>query len=191
MLERYGNNPQRIEMDCTSVYQSLTRQMVESEAGFQDLPASEDNLALREAVQNAARGIRATHPDIAENRRILVDQALRELTDEQLAELRDAEPVLEAISDEALGREFKEDVLYLTEEMRREPPRTLEAGERNPVLAGYDEKVRIFNGAAGIAILLQKYTAILDKVSELSGLTRSEIIATVFGLVGLGTALLR
>jgi hypothetical protein len=49
-LTRYGNDPQQIEMSMVSVHRSITRQIVEHE-----LPPSEENIALQEAVAAARR----------------------------------------------------------------------------------------------------------------------------------------
>ena len=190
MLERYGNDPQRIEMDCTSVYRSLTRQMVEDERGFQELPASEDNLALKDAAHAAAQGIRAAHPDIAENRRVLTEQALREMDDAGRAALKDARPILEVISTEALGQEFGEDILYLTEEMLAGPPREFESADRNPVLAGYDETVRTGSRVAAILTLLKKTPDLIHnlhgsaahKLAEL-GINAAQVIAALSAVI--------
>ena len=62
-LSRYSNDPQRVEMDFTSVAVGLRRQIHDTA----ELPNSEDNLALLEAVEDGVRGIRAAHSDVAEN----------------------------------------------------------------------------------------------------------------------------
>lgn len=84
-INKYGNNPQRVEMDLTSIHASLTRQIASEE-----LPASEANLALQRATQEGAQGIRATDAEIEENRRLLTKQALKELPEEKLAVLAKA-----------------------------------------------------------------------------------------------------
>ncbi|MEJ6393968.1 hypothetical protein V8J82_11915 [Gymnodinialimonas sp. 2305UL16-5] len=149
MLDRFGNDPQRIEMDCTSVYGSLTRQLASDE-----LPPSEQNLALREAVDQTAEGIRATDPDIAENRRILSEVRVRQMGEDGIKAFEDALPVLEAVSEEELGREFREDILFLSEQMRLPDKRILKADERNSgIRAAYDEEIRLFKRVADMAIL--------------------------------------
>jgi hypothetical protein len=187
MLDRYGNDPQRIEMDCTGVHRALTRQILTTD----ELPASEANLALQEALLEAAQGIRATHPDIAENRRILSEQALRELPEEADDALKEALPVLQAITDETLGTEFAEDVLYLTEEMRSGPPRALVAGERNPVLAGYDEKVRVF-GRVGQMLqqIRSSGNTFLDRLEEKHRISRGSLLGILVSLVGIAISIL-
>ncbi len=135
-VAKYGNDPQRIEMDLTSVHAGLTRQIV-----IEDLPPSEENLALQRALEKGSQAVRATHDDVAENRRILDAQKIAELTEEQKATLAEAQPILEEISEGQLHDDFAEDIPYILEPHLRVPP-ALEAGERNPVLAAYDEKTK-------------------------------------------------
>ena len=104
-VERYGNDPQRIEMDFTSVAIGLRRQFE-----TQDLPQSEGNLALLDAVEEGVRGIRATHPDVAENRLVLAQQAWREMALADKALLAEAQPILLAISEGALAEDFAADI---------------------------------------------------------------------------------
>ncbi len=106
--QKYGNDPQRIEMDFTSVHAGITRQFASDE-----LPTSEENLALHHALQEGAQGIRATHPEVAENREILNKQAIAELTDAQKAVLEEAQPILEDISEGSLQEQWGEDIPFL------------------------------------------------------------------------------
>ncbi|UWQ96602.1 hypothetical protein K3728_05045 [Rhodobacteraceae bacterium M385] len=188
MIQRYSNNPQRVETDCVNEYRSLTRQMTVTE----DLPPSEDNLALQSALQEAAQGIRAVHPDIAENRRILTEQALRELPEEARAALTEAQPMLELISEPKLAAEFHEDILYLTVEMRAGPPRAFVEGERNPVLAGYDEKVRVFGRASKMLTEVRAGgNELLDRLEEKHRVSRGDILSMLVSLVLWGVGLLK
>lgn len=108
-LARYANDPQRIEMNFTSVAIGLRRQLNDTE----ELPKTETNLALQTAVEEGALGIRATHPDVAENREILAQQALREMPDADRLELEAAFPVLSALSEAAMHEDFEADVPQL------------------------------------------------------------------------------
>lgn len=99
-ISRYGNNPQRIEMDFVQVHAGLPRQIA-----TQDLPPSEENTALRDALEEGARAIRATHPDVAENRAILQRATFQEISDDEAIFLDTAAPVLETISDDATAEE--------------------------------------------------------------------------------------
>jgi hypothetical protein len=137
--QKHGNDPQRIEMDYTSVQAGITRQFASDE-----LPTSEENLALHHALQEGAQGIRATHPEVAENREMLNKQAIAELTDAQKAVLKEAQPILEDISEGSLQEQWGEDIPFLLDPDMRIGPPYLGPAERNPVLAGYDEKIRVF-----------------------------------------------
>ena len=177
MLERFGNDPQRIEMDCTSVYGSLTRQLTSEE-----LPPSEQNLALRDAVSDAAEGIRATDPEVAENRRILSEVKLRNMGEEGLAAFEAALPVLAAVSDDALGAEFREDILELTERMRLP---FLGEEPRNPgIRAAYDEEIRLFRRIADMAILT-KTGELIHKIDGSAVYKGARIVVTGAGLLGI------
>lgn len=179
MLERFGNDPQRIEMDCTSVYGSLTRQLTGEDP---ELPPSEQNLALREAVNDVAEGIRATDPEIAENRRILSEVKLRNMGEEGLAAFEEALPVLEAVSDEELGAEFRADILELTERMRLP---VLGEEPRNPgIRAAYDEEVRVFKRIADMAILAKTGT-VIHKIDGSAVYKGARIAVTGAGLLGI------
>jgi len=176
-VANYGNDPQRIEMDLTSVHAALTRQIAN-----EDLPPSEENLALQNACAEGARAIRATHPEVAENRTILSEQALRELTPEARAILQEALPVLEAISEEALAEEWRQDIPALINDAIGPVPDTA------PRLPGADEATRIFSRAAKIGVLLRIKT-VIDRVSESTPYKAATILGTIATLVSAGIAL--
>ena len=118
-LGRYGNNPQQIEMEFVSVAQGLRRQLNETD----ELPNSEENLALLASVEQGALGIRGTHPDVAANREILAQQALRERSPEDNELLADAEPLLRAISEDDMAEDFAADIPELINDALRPAPR--------------------------------------------------------------------
>jgi hypothetical protein len=181
MLERYGNDPQRIEMDLVSVVGSITRQIAADE-----MPASAEILALHEACDQSARGVRATHPEVAENRRILSDQAWRELPDEAKAQLREALPVLEAISDEHLAEEWRADIPALIND-------AVGPVKKNaPMLPGADAATRVGSRAAKMSIWLtrQEVREAVDKLLASTGFKVLGIIATVRAVVEIIIALL-
>jgi hypothetical protein len=193
MLDRYGNDPQRIEMDLVSVVGSITRQVASDE-----LPASEEILALHDACDQAARGVRATHPEVSENRRILSEQARRELPDEAKAQLREALPVLEAISDEALGDDWRADILTLVDDERGParqavPPVFNDAigpvPNTAPRLPGADAATRVFSRAAKMSNLL-KLAEIVHRIDGSAGYKALRIVATVASIVLIGIALI-
>jgi hypothetical protein len=190
-LTHYGNDPQQIEMSMVSVQRSLTRQI----AG-QELPPSEENIALQEATAACARGIRAAHSEIAENRRILDLQALAELSPTDKVKLVEASPVLEAISEADLASDWTADIPAIAAEGTG-PPRALEATERNPILAAYDEKVRVFSRIAKIAMLLRRSPDLVHRLHDSAGhklivlgMSGTALLAFITYLVTIGIGLL-
>ena len=179
-VQRYGNDPQRIEMDFVSVHAGLTRQII-----VEDLPASEENLALQRALEEGAQAVRATHPDVAENRATLSRQAIAEMPPEAVAAIVAAGPDLAEITVPELGQEMAEDAAEIAERhstamaMRR----TLGPAVRNPGLAAYDAEVRYFSRVAKIAILLRKTPEIVHRIDQSAGYKAARILATVTTLV--------
>ncbi|UWQ07346.1 hypothetical protein [Aliiroseovarius crassostreae] len=185
-FRKYGNDPQRIEMDFTTVHAGLTRQIISGE-----LPPSEENLALQSALEEGAKAVRATHPEVAENRRILQEQSLRELTPDDKATLEEALPILQAISDEALAEEWAQDIPALTNDSLLPVPDTA------PRLPGADEATRIFGRTSKMAIMMLKYPEIVESIHNSTAYKSVKLIkdgATVVGwvtiIVGLGLRVL-
>ncbi|WP_432450475.1 hypothetical protein [Aliiroseovarius marinus] len=178
-FRKYGNDPQRIEMDFTTLHAGLTRQIINGE-----LPPSEENLALQSALEEGAKAVRATHPEVAENRRILQEQNLRELTDDDKATLEEALPVLRAISDEALAEEWTQDIPALTNDSLLPVP------DSAPRLPGADEATRIFGRAARMAVETKKSESIVQRIDGHSGYKALRIIQVLEWLVQLGMRIL-
>ncbi len=181
-LLKYSNDPQRIEMDFFSAHAGLTRQIL-----VEDLPPSEANLALQRALEEGAQAVRATHPDVAENRHILNSQKIAELSTDQKAKLAGAQPLLEAISSGVMQEDFSDDIAYLLEDHFRVPtfPPEFVAKHRNPILAESDEKYRTFGRLAQIAIQLLKSPQILDRIDGSAGYKAATIFLTVKELINL------
>ena len=185
-VDRYGNDPQRIEMDFTSVAVGLRRQIDVT----QELPASEDNAALLEAVEEGVRAIRATHPDVAANREILALQSLRELSVDDHAELARAAPILAAISEGILAEDFAEDIPTLITDAFGVP-------ETSPQLLGADARIRVFGRVSRMALLWDKtldlgaraHDSRSLKLTRL-GLTTSAVCAMLYAVVQIGLKLL-
>ncbi|EBA07110.1 hypothetical protein [Sagittula stellata] len=135
--ERYGNDPQRVEMDYVSVAVSLRRNFDRKE-----LADSEDNLALLDAVEEGARGIRAHHPEVAANRESLAREVLRELPGEAIALLEDAAETLPEISEGVMKEDFERDIPKLINDALTPLPNGA------PPLPGMDEATRIFSRVA-------------------------------------------
>lgn len=183
-IRKYGNDPQRIEMDLTSVYRGIARQIADDE-----LPASEENLALQNALREGAQGIRATHPDIAKNRELLTRQALAELTDDQKETLAIAQPMLEDISEGQLREDWPQDIPLLSEDHHRVGPPVLGPAERNEILAGYAEKVRVFGRIAKIVILLKSTPDLVKKLEATATVKIASMLAIFTSLVQVGLSL--
>ncbi len=179
-VERYANDPQRIEMDMSLVSASLVGQVAR-----EDLPASSAVLALQAVVQQAAEGIRAAHPEIAANRALLREQARGALSDEAVAQIAEAGPVLEAISEGVLAEDMRDDVFALTEGMRVGAP-LLGGVTRN----GGDEIVRIGGRAAGMLLMLRKSQELVKRLAESTGVVGATIMLTLVEVVKLVLSLL-
>jgi hypothetical protein len=183
-IERYGNDPQRIEMDFTTAHGSITRLIA-----VEELPASDENLALLEALQEGAMGIRATDPAVEVNRRILQEQKLREMSEEDIAKIAKAAPVLEAITEGDTQQQMREDVPALVEELstrRRSLPGVTRA---DAILPARDEAVRFFGRSARMTIMLHKSPDMLKKIEQSSGYKAASIMAVLKTLVDIGMGL--
>lgn len=185
VVARYANDPQRIEMDLTSIHASVTQKIASGE-----LPPSDENEALLRALQEGAQGIRASHPDVAENRSILREQALRELTTEELDAVSAAAPVLEAITEGDLRQQFHDDIRYLSEEAKSGPRKLPGVTRKDAILQGRDEAVRLFGRSARMLVILRRAPELVHKIHETSGFKAMNIIAVLGTLVTIGIALL-
>lgn len=183
-LRRYGNDPQQLEVSFASVHAGLQRQFISGE-----LPQSEDNIALKGALEEALNGIRATHPEVAENRRLLDGMCVRALPQDAVQSLQKALPVLAAISDDALAEEWQHDIPKLINDATQPLP------SGAPPLPGLDESLRIVKRSAEIARLLRREEVRERVAARLKGFKESpefmimEVIAVVSGIVGLGIVL--
>lgn len=144
---RYANNPQRVEMDYVSVAISLRRNLEAKE-----LADSEDNLALLDAVEEGARGLRAHHPEVAANRESLARQALRELAADDVILLEDAADLLPEISKGEMQEDFQRDIPQLINDAMTPLP------SGAPPLPGMDEATRIFSRSAKMRLRLSDLT---------------------------------
>ena len=180
-VAKYGNDPQRIEMDFTSVHAGLTRQVVVGE-----LPASEENLGLQRALEEGAQAIRATHDDVAENRRILENQKLKEMSGDQMAVLAEAKPLLLDISEGAMHEDFGADIDVIVEDRI---PLPYGPDDRDPILAEYNETIRTLSRVANIGVLLRQVPEIIHKIDGSAGYKGARILATIGAIIGIGIAL--
>lgn len=173
IFRKYSNDPERVEMDFVDVQNGLSRQMKSGE-----LPESEENRALADTLVNAALDIRATHPEIAENRAVRAKQAIKELPEEARAKFDEALPILESISDEQLAEEFREDFPALLNDATGPVP------DHAPRLPGVDPTIRIASRVAKINLLLRS-DKIVRKIHESTPYIAVSIVGTIGGLVAL------
>ena len=182
-VTRYGNNPQQAELTLTTVARGLRRQIHETN----DLPYSEDNLALLEAVEEGVRGIRANHPEVAANRVQLARQTFKELDENDKRVLEQAQPVLIALSEGDLAREFAEDIPTLINDSLLPVP------DGAPALPGADAATRLFSRASKMALLIDKaadwHDSKLHKAVKLAMQVRS-VSGVLYAVVRLGLKLL-
>ncbi|AML50194.1 hypothetical protein [Falsihalocynthiibacter arcticus] len=183
-LLRYSNDPQRVEMDFTSTHGSIV-----SKIASEELPPSDENNALVTSLREGAQGIRATHPVVAENRKILQEQAVKELTDQDLAQIVDADSVLKAITEGELQDQMREDVLFLTEELQAGPPPLPGVTKADAIIQGRDEVVRVLGRSARMMLILRKTPGLADRLYNSTGFKVASILGTLGTLVSLGLLL--
>ncbi|MEY9534717.1 uncharacterized protein YegP (UPF0339 family)/ribosomal protein S13 [Sinorhizobium fredii] len=178
MLQKYANDPQRVEMDTTSTHASLAAKVAADE-----LPLSDEISALLSALQQAANGIRATDEMVAENRRILQGQAMRELSQQDLQRVVEIAPLLQAITEGDLQRQMQEDIQDLSVDVSHIGAVTRADG------LGPDEAVRLIGRASRIFLAMKKTPAIVDKLKNSTGFKTIEIVGALSGFIGLAVTL--
>lgn len=183
-LDRYSNDPQRVEMDFTTAHASIARQIA-----CDELPPSDENLALLRALEEGAQGIRATDPAVAVNRRILQEQKLRELSPADIQKIAAAAPVLDAITQGDLQDQMRDDVQFLTVEMQAGPPRLPGVKRDDAIIPGRDEAVRVFGRASRMMIALRRSPEMIGKIERSRAYKGASIIAVLKSLVDIGIGL--
>lgn len=180
-IERYSNDPQRVEMDFTTAHGSITRQIA-----VEELPASDENLALLRALEEGAMGIRATDPAVAVNRRILQEQRLREMPAQDLAKIEKAAPLLVAMTEGVMQEQMQEDVPALVQALTDTRPRLPGVTRADAIVPVRDEAVRVFGRASRMMIVLRKSSDMLRKLHESTAFKASEIMMRLNDLIQLG-----
>jgi len=170
-LEKYTHNPERIEMDFVDTHAGLTRQMASGE-----LADSEEILSLAEVLKNGALDIRANHPDIAVNRETRAARALQELTPEQKQQLADAQPILEALTENEAHQDMSADIPALINDMIEPVP------DHAPPIG---PAVRVVNRAAKISLMM-RMKDFDTKLVEKCGYKSVEIFSTLGTVIGIG-----
>ncbi len=156
MATKYGNDPQRIEMDLTSVAGRLFKAIEKEE-----IAASDEVEALQEVVEEGARAVRANHPDIAKNRFDIQNVAIAEMSEAQRADLREAAQIIAPILTAPIEIQWKEDVDEVI--APPDPYRPLAAEPRNPAL---DSSIRVFGRAARLGRFLKWYPEVLERIEK-------------------------
>jgi hypothetical protein len=156
VLTKYKDDPQNAELTLTRVAGSLRSQLHETK----ELADNEDNLALLDAVEEGARGIRANHPEVAKNREQLAQQAIHALTPEDKDLLQQALPVLAEISEPELADDFATDISELVNDALLPLP----GGA--PPLPGADATTRVFSRISKMALLVQNGKDLAQKGAE-------------------------
>lgn len=180
-IDRYANDPQRVERDMNAVSNSLLHQIA-----VDDLPASADNMLLQKLTHQVAVGLRGAHPEIAANHQLLQDQALAEISAEKRQLIADAAPVLEAVVTGQTKDQMRDDLLVLAQDMRIGAPPL-------PGVTRFDADSlqRVGNRAAKIQIALRSDEKLLDRLEKSTslrgatiGLTIVETVKLIFSLLG-------
>ena len=156
VLTKYKDDPQNAELTLTRVAGSLRSQLHDT----RELPDNEDNLALLNAVEEGVRGIRANHPEVANNREQLAQQALQALAPEDKELLQQALPVLAEISEPELADDFAADIPELINDALLPRPNGA------PPLPGADVTTRIFSRISKMALLIQNGKDLAQKGAE-------------------------
>lgn len=179
-LSKYSNDPQRVEMDFTTIHSELVRQVA-----VEELPPSAEVNFLIDSLQQAAQSIRALDQEVYRNRKLLQSQAMRELSDEDLGKIADAGPVLYKITDGDLNEQLREDVSVITE-VRKDRPNSPQLTRQE---AGSDETVRVMGRASRIFLAVRNSPTAIHKLSESTAVKAIELINLLTELIKVGISL--
>lgn len=174
MLSKYTDDPQRIEMDATSVRNSILNKI-----RTEELPRSEAIQDLLNALRDAAQGIRATDANVAENRRILQSVSLKPLSPDAVKAIQAAAPVLEEITEGALQEQMKDDLAVLAEYEGQ-----LGGVSRRDGF-GHDEVTRVLGRTARILLAIKKTIQIAGSLGG-KALKLGEKTLTLYGMIEAG-----
>lgn len=175
MLSKYADDPQRIEMDATSV-----RNGILAKIGTEELPRSEEIQGLLDALRDAAQGVRGTDPDIAENRRILDSADTTRISEDSVKAIVEAAPVLEAITEGELQQQMQDDLAILAEYDGQLGGLSRSDG------FGHDEITRVVGRAARILLWIKRNPGVIAKRVGTSLLTAAGIFGTICTVIDYG-----
>jgi hypothetical protein len=180
-IEKYHSDPQRIEMDFTSVSLRLRKQVdVTSE-----LADSDQNLALIEVLEDGVRSLRGIYPEIAENRQIIAQQKIQELSATDGEKLRQALPLLERISQGLLQQDFQSDVASITSDRLE----AVQHDDKLPLPDQVNALARLFSRLAKIKAAL-RIEEVVKKIESSTEFKSARILSTIAGLIAIGLALI-
>lgn len=176
-FQRYANDPQRIEMDFERARASLIEDMAQDA-----IPASSANRDLVRCLDDGARAIRDSDPEIAGNRERLNRLRLARISEEDAQKVAAIAQEVAALSEGILQEDLNEDRFRLPGVRRDasvpDPVVPLGAPERNAALEGQAAQIRLYSRLTRTWLYLKSF----DR-AELSRLLHTEE-AQVVGLIG-------
>ncbi|SCZ53280.1 hypothetical protein SAMN04488118_102115 [Epibacterium ulvae] len=172
VLSKYRDDPQNAELALTRVATSLRKQIHED----QWLPENTDNTALLSSVEDAVRGIRSNHPEVAQNRQEYAKLAIQELSEEDRNTLEQAKPILEEMSEARLADDFAADISELLNDAITPP------SNGAPALPGADVSTRIFSRASKMALLVDQIQALEAKGADVFDSNRAKSLRLASGI---------
>ncbi|MBO6789678.1 MAG: hypothetical protein JJ894_03990 [Dinoroseobacter sp.] len=182
-LTRYGNDPQRIEMDVERARTSLLKDIAED-----ILPATTGNQDLVQVLEDIGGTLRLDDPEIARNRERLNKVRLGRISEDVGRQIAKVAVDVAAISDGLLQEDLLEDQYHLPgvtqETAELDPIISLGAAERNSVLEAQAAQLRLASRLTRVWLYLKanKAQIIMNGVSVLGGL--ASIIGLLLVFVG-------
>ena len=178
-LERYANDPQRIEMDFERARASLMGDMAEDA-----IPSTAANRDLIQNLGDAAAAIRDSNAEIAEARERLNRLRFEQLSEEDGRRIADAAEAVAAVAEDDSAKELREDALWLPGVQRgnavpeNAPP--LGTPERNVVLEAQAAQLRVVSRLAKTWLYLKS----LDRSERITLIgTIASVISVIVAFV--------
>lgn len=168
-IQRYGNDPQRIETNFERARVSLLEDIAAD-----DLPASAGNRDLIQSLADAAGAIRESDPEIKANREKLNRIRLAAVSTEEGAAIASVVDQLVEVSEGDLKADWIEDRQRLPGVKRDDaipdPVVPLGAAERNAVLEAQAAQVRVYSRLTKTWLFLREHNVELGVLSGLTGI---------------------
>jgi hypothetical protein len=177
----HSDDPQRVEMDFTTVSLTLRRQ-IESTL---ELPNSDENLALLHVLEEGVMSLRGLYPEIAENRRIIALQKLREISAIDKEAIRESTTILADISQGRLRQDFQLDIAAIVDDR----PSGLQSSSEEPDLAKVDSAARVFTRLVKIRDALG-IESVVSKIEGATSFKAAKIVTTIGGVIAIGMRIL-